>query len=65
MLPIRLVSVHMNLLEINANRMSVVFNPPPEVDWKRIETLARRGCTPLRMDKWCLSDFVMDHLKDC
>ena len=26
------VSVHMNLLEIHANRMRIAFNPPLEVD---------------------------------
>ena len=38
---IRFVSVHMNPLERNANRMRIVFNPCTSVvDWKQIKTLA-------------------------
>ena len=29
---IRFVSVHMNLLLLDANSMRIAFNPPPEVD---------------------------------
>ena len=35
---IRFVSIHMNPLKSNAHRMRIESNPPPEVDWKRIET---------------------------
>ena len=35
---IRFVSVHMNPLQSNAHQMRIESNPPPEVDWKRIES---------------------------
>ena len=37
---IRFASFHVNPLLLDANSMRIAFNPPPEVDWKRIAFIA-------------------------